>query len=75
MGSCIDLRKWQDSSSIQEAYSKLVSGGRPGYKAFIERKKDLPKCQHCPIEGQCNGCSQGILNEQKFCADCGHKLN
>ena len=42
MGSNIDLRKYQDVESIQDAYSKVVSGGKSGYKAVIERvQKEL----------------------------------
>ena len=73
MGSNLDLRKYQDTSIIQDAYSKLVSG-KSGYKAVIERKKDLPKCQHCTQDNQCHGCIEGIIEEKKFCGDCGHKL-
>ncbi len=65
MGSCIDLRKYQDSEAVQEVFSKVVSG-RKGYKAIIERKKEIPKCP---------GCSKAIEEETaKFCSECGCKL-
>lgn len=65
MGSNIDLRKYQDPESIQDAYSKIVSGGKPGYKAVIERKKPTPKCSKC---------GRGGDPEQKFCPQCGGKM-
>lgn len=73
MGSCLDLRKYQDAEEIQDIYSQIVSG-KKGYKAIIERKKELPKCKHCPKDEQCQGCSVGIADEKKFCAECGHRL-
>ncbi len=65
MGSCIDLRKYQDSDSIQDAFSALVSG-KKGYKTVIERKKNIPKCP---------GCSSALSGEEKFCPNCGYKIN
>ena len=43
MGSCIDLRNLQDGDAIQDAFSKVVSGGKMGYKTVIERKKIIGK--------------------------------
>ena len=65
MGSNLDLRKYQDTEEIQNAFSKVVSGGKIGYKTFIERKKILPKC---------NKCGRGGDEEQKFCSQCGGKM-
>lgn len=64
MGSCIDLRKYQKPGSIEDAYSKIVSG-KAGYKAIIERKKIPPKC---------NKCGRGGDDGQKFCPQCGGKM-
>ncbi len=64
MGSNIDLRKYEDGSAIQDAYSALVSG-KKGYKAVIERKKPTPKCVKCGRGGDEN---------QKFCPQCGGKM-
>jgi len=64
MGSNIDLRKYQDAESIQDAFSKVVSG-KIGYKAVIERKKILPKCSKC---------GRGGDEDQKFCPQCGGKM-
>ena len=65
MGSNIDLRKFQNSESIQDAFSKVVSGGKSGYKAVIERKKVPPKCSKC---------GKGGDEDQKFCSQCGGKM-
>lgn len=65
MGSCLDLRKWQTESSIQDAFSKIVSGGKMGYKTVIERKKNPPKCVKCGRGGDA---------DQKFCSQCGGKM-
>ena len=65
MGSCLDLRKYQDSSSIADAFAKVVSGGKMGYKTVIERKKDPPKCVKCGRGGDI---------DQKFCPQCGGKM-
>ena len=65
MGSNLDLRKYEDPSSIQDAYSKIVSGGKMGYKAVIERKKIPPKCVKCGRGGDV---------AQKFCPQCGGKM-
>lgn len=62
MGSCIDLRKYQDADSIADAYSKIVSGGKMGYRAVLERKKIPPKCVKC---------GRGGDDGQKFCPQCG----
>ncbi len=64
MGSNIDLRKYENPESIQEAYSKIVSG-KVGYKAILERKKIPPKCTKCGRGGDI---------DQKFCPQCGGKM-
>lgn len=65
MGSNIDLRKYSDPDSIQDAFSRVVSGGKAGYKTVIERKKLPPKCEKC---------GRGGDPEQKFCPQCGGKM-
>jgi predicted amidophosphoribosyltransferase len=65
MGSNIDLRKFQNSESIQDAFSKVVSGGKVGYKTVVERKKIPPKCSNC---------GRGGDPDQKFCPQCGGKM-
>ena len=64
MGSCIDLRKYEDENSISDAFGALVSG-KKGYKTVIERKKPTPKCEKC---------GRGGDPEQKFCPQCGGKM-
>ncbi len=65
MSSNRDLRHLNDSESIQDAFSKLVSGGKSGYKTIIEKKKIPPKC---------GGCGRGGDEGQKFCPQCGGKM-
>lgn len=65
MGSCLDLRKYQDSTAIEDAFAKIVSGGKFGYKTVIEKKKTPPKCTKCGRGGE---------QEQKFCSQCGGKM-
>jgi len=64
MGSCLDLRKYEDPTSIEDAFSKIVSG-KSGYKAVIERRKIPPKCEKC---------GRGGDDGQKFCPQCGGKM-
>lgn len=64
MPSNLDLRKYINNQSTFDAYSKLVSGGKAGYKAIIERKKETPTCKKCEKE------LEGI---EKFCPECGEK--
>jgi RNA polymerase subunit RPABC4/transcription elongation factor Spt4 len=65
MGSCIDLRKFQNGDTIQDAFSKIVSGGKYGYKTVLERKVIPPKCTNC---------GRGGDEDQKFCPMCGGKM-
>lgn len=65
MGSCIDLRKYQNPTAIEDAFAKLVSGGKMGYKTVIEKKVIPPKC---------SACGRGGDPEQKFCPQCGGKM-
>ena len=64
MGSCLDLRKLQSDTAVQDAYSLLVSG-KKGYKAVIERRKIPPKWVKC---------GRGGDPEQKFCPQCGGEM-
>jgi len=65
MGSNTDLRKYQDSEAIENAFSALVSGKKTGYKTIIEKKKIPPKCNKCGRHGR---------EDEKFCAECGGKM-
>ena len=65
MGSCMDLRKYQNPDSVEDAFSKLVSGGKAGYKTVIEKKVIPPKCTKC---------GRGGDSGQKFCPQCGGEM-
>jgi uncharacterized OB-fold protein len=55
----------QSSDEFSDVFSKLVSGGRAGYKAVIEKKPIIIKCKNC----------QTILDPiEKFCHECGAKV-
>lgn len=64
-GSSRDLRRFQDAEAIQNAFSALVSGGKPGYKTIIERKKEVPRCSDCNLN---------LTGDEKFCPECGTKI-
>ncbi|MFC1685774.1 hypothetical protein ACFLZZ_01995 [Nanoarchaeota archaeon] len=64
-GSCRDLRQYQKEGVITDAFSKLVSGNRAGYKTVIEKKTELPKL--------CKGCSLEMNGTENFCPECGAK--
>jgi len=65
MGSCLDLRNLQSVEAVEDAFSKLVSGGKAGYKTVIERKKE-------PL--LCGNCKTPLSGEEKFCPECGTKV-
>jgi NADH pyrophosphatase NudC (nudix superfamily) len=64
MGSCLDLRQYQEIEAIQDVFSKIVSG-KSGYKAVIERKKEPVKCAQCSL---------WLRDGEKFCPECGTKI-
>jgi RNA polymerase subunit RPABC4/transcription elongation factor Spt4 len=66
MGSNRDLRKYQEEDSIQDAFSKLVSGGKAGFKTIIEKKEPI----FCPNDS----CKTEIEGHEKFCPSCGTKI-
>lgn len=65
MGSCRDLRHLQDSPDVANAFAKIISGGKAGYKTIIEKTRPQPKC------GACGTVLEGA---EKFCPECGNKL-
>jgi len=65
-GGCRDLRKYQDDEKVADAFSKLVSGGKMGYKAVIEKKVE---------EKRCSGCFTKLEGNEKFCPNCGVKTD
>ncbi len=64
MGSCLDLRSYQNVEAVQDAFSQLVSG-KKGYKAVIERKVEPIKCASCSTQ---------LDPIEKFCHECGAKV-
>lgn len=63
-----DLRKYQDGDEqdkIKSIMGKILSG-REGYEAVIETKKEAHKCPEC---------NWGLEGGEKFCPECGHKMN
>jgi rubrerythrin len=65
MGSNLDLRNLQENEDVYKAFSKLVSGGKHGYKAVIEKSKPVIKCPKC---------GNILSGDEKFCPECGNKL-
>jgi len=64
-GGGYDLREFQnDDSKVIDIFSKIVSGGKFGYKTVIEKKKDEKRCANCHVP------LQGV---EKFCPECGAK--
>jgi rRNA maturation endonuclease Nob1 len=64
LGSCLDLREYQDSPEMASIMGKLLSG-KSGYKAVIEKRK---------VELKCPQCSKILEGSEKFCPECGTKL-
>jgi rubrerythrin len=64
MSSCLDLREYQEDPNMASIMGKLLSG-RSGYKAVIEKRKDVLKCQKC---------GKVLEGNEKFCPECGNKL-
>lgn len=65
MTSNRDLRKFQEGSEVEDAFSKLVSG-RAGYKAILEKKE--------PVFCTNSSCKVQIEGHEKFCPTCGEKI-
>ena len=63
-GGCRDLRKYQEDDKVVDAFSRLVSGGKMGYRAVIEKKVE---------EKRCAGCHTKLEGIEKFCPNCGTK--
>jgi len=59
------MNELQRNQDFAAAYSKLISGGRAGYKAVIETKQ---------VEIRCKGCNTVLDQIEKFCHECGTKV-
>lgn len=60
-----DILELQDKKEVDEGFSRLVSGGKYGYKTIIDRKKEQPKCKNC---------GSLLKGSEKFCPECGAKV-
>ena len=59
------MEEIQKNESFVDAFSKIVSGGRSGYRAVIEKKVIVVKCKNC----------EKILDgNERFCPECGTKV-
>jgi len=63
-GGCWDLRDQMDNPAVLEALSKLVGGGKAGYKTIIEKRVEIKRCLSCGLE---------LSGDEKFCPECGTK--
>jgi len=60
-----DILDWIDHEKTEEGFSRLVSGGKYGYKTIIEKKKEVPKCKNCNFL---------LSGSEKFCPQCGARI-
>ena len=69
MGSAVNTQRKMDeiqkSQEFADIFSKLVSGGRAGYKTVIDNEKPVPKCESC---------GNILSGNEKFCPECGNKI-
>ncbi len=54
----------QNSQEFVDVFSKIVSG-KPNYRAVIEKKE---------VIHQCKSCNSVLDSAQKFCHECGTKV-
>ena len=59
------MEEMQRNNEVLDAYSRIVSGGKSSYKAVIEKKK---------ITLRCKNCTTILEDNQKFCHECGMKV-
>ncbi len=59
------MEEIQKSGAYMDAFSKLVSGGKSGYKTVFEKPQNL--------KDKCN-CGKLLEGSEKFCPECGTKL-
>ena len=63
-GGCRDLRKYMDDPKTQEIFGYLISG-KKGYIPIQERRVEIIHCK---------GCGRQMSDEEKFCPECGTKV-
>lgn len=59
------MQELQQTDGFADVFGKLISG-KAGYKPVIEKKKEILMCKNCmtPL----------LVQEQKFCHECGMKI-
>jgi hypothetical protein len=63
-GGCRDLRKYMNDPKTLEIFGQLISG-RKGYMPVIEKRVEIVYCK---------GCRRQMSEEEKFCPECGTKV-
>lgn len=58
------MQEIQQDESFSNVLGKLLSG-REGYKPVIEKRQEILRCKKCM--------TQPLIQEQKFCHECGTK--
>ena len=59
-----EQEEMQRSDAFVDIFSKVVSGGKAGYKTVVQVK---------PITTKCKSCGAVLDEKQKFCHECGAK--
>ena len=59
------MQEIQRNEEFADAFSKIVSGGKSGYRAVIEKKVVIVKCKNC---------GKILEGNEKFCSECGTKV-
>jgi len=63
-GSCIDLRKEHGDKNVLDAFGKLISG-KSKYKTLESLRFE---------QKLCSGCKNELKGTEKFCPNCGAKV-
>jgi len=63
-GGCRDLRKYMNDPKTLEIFGKLISG-RSGYIPVQEKRIEPIFCKNCHLQ---------LSGEEKFCPECGTKV-
>jgi hypothetical protein len=63
-GGCRDLRKYMNDPKTLEIFGQLISG-RKGYIPVQEKRIEIVYCK---------GCRRQMNEEEKFCPECGTKV-
>ncbi len=59
------MQEMQQSGAFADVFGRLVSG-KAGYKPVIEKKQEILMCKRCM--------TPFLIQEQKFCHECGMKI-